>query len=638
MSRLYAVVRGALPEAPENGGRRPPPPPPVPVPAGQGSLPPSAVNPEGAAGVRGRVPTDGRSRWSRPGPAALTALVLLPVSVALWLWSLQGVRLDGMGDLGLLQVLPVLFWAALALLVLGFCLAAAGRRTPHGCYAAYSLTLIAFLHATPPVLYQELRYSWAWKHVAVIDAMMRHNGAVPEAGGFDIYNQWPGFFELNASLLKATGLESSLAYALWAQVLANVLLLVPLLLIYRSVTADRRLIWTGVWIYYSCSWVGQDYFAPQAFTFLLFACVIALVVRQLPGSRAPGAPPRGRLSRGRLALVLVIEAAIVSSHQLTPLMLISALALLSVPRRNRPVTLPALGGAAALTVIWDATVARPYVAENLDSFLHALTRPEANVWSGLSRLADAAPSQVMVSWIDRGLSGGILLLAAVALKARPWTRRTALPWLALFPLPLMLVNAYGGEMVFRAYMFALPSAALLVAALLLPSPGRRRVLRTAGLYVLLVAMVVSLTFGYYTKEAMNRFSSDEVAATRFVTTRTPTGTMVISVTFAAPGLETDYDRHERTEITEESMGIKRLMLQNPLTGLEPLLGRAENKPAYVLINRAQTADLRLNGELPAGFVRRLETAMATAPDFTLVFRNDDAVVYRFDAPRETRQP
>ncbi|MFC9245560.1 glycosyltransferase [Streptomyces sp. NPDC057136] len=559
---------------------------------------------------------------------------MLPASVAMWLLALRGVRLDRMGDLGLLQVLPVLFWVALALLTLGFCVAAGDRRTPHGCFAAYALVLIAVLHATPPLLYQELRYSWAWKHVAVIDAMMRHNGEVPNASGFNIYNQWPGFFQFNALILKATGLESPLGYALWAQLLTNLLLLGPLLVIYRSITHDRRLIWGAVWIYYSCSWVGQDYFAPQAFTFLLFVSVIALVVRQLPSSRFPGPrTSRRRWPVGRLLLVLVIEAAIVSSHQLTPLMLISALLLLSLPRRYRRLALPALAGAVVFTLAWNGTVAWPYVSANLDNFVNALTRPEANVWSGLSRLAEAAPSQVMVSWIDRGLSGGVFLLAAIALAVRPWTRRTPLPLLALFPLPLVVVNAYGGEMVFRAFMFALPAAALLLAALLLRS-HRARPARMAIVPVLLLAMLGSLVFGYYSKESMNRFSAEEVAATRYLTTETPTRSLIISVTFAAPGLEMHYDRHERTQITEESLSTKRLLVQDPLAGLEPLLNRAGDEPAYILLSRAQSADVRLNGELPADFVRRLESALAKAPSFTPVYRNGDAVVYRFDPPIE----
>ncbi|GGV58981.1 glycosyltransferase [Streptomyces massasporeus] len=597
------------------------------------ALPPTTndAGPDASHGApRKWAPPAGRPWLRRAGPATWAAFVVLPASVTLWLLSLRHVDLDAMGDLGLLQALPVLFWIAVGLLLLGFCVALAGRRTPHGCFALYVLALIGMIHATPPLLYHELRYSWAWKHVAVVDAMLRHKGEVPYAGGFDIYNQWPGFFQLNALILRATGLESPLGYAVWAQALANVLMLGPILVIFRSLTTDRRLIWGAVWIYYSCAWVGQDYFAPQAFTFLLCACVIALVVRQLPSSRLPRPDaPGGGWPLGRLVLVLVIEAAIVSSHQLTPLMMISALALLSFPKRNRRIALPALAGAVVLTVAWYATVARPYVSENLAGFVSALTRPEANLWSGLSRLADAAPSQVMVSWIDRGLSGGVFLLAALALLTRTWTRRTPLLPLVLFPLPLALVNAYGGEMIFRAYMFALPAAAFLIATLLMPS-GRRPQARRPVVAVLLAAMLGSLFFGYYSKEGMNHFSRDEVAATRYVTTKTPPGSVIISVTFAAPGLEMQYDRHERAEITEEGLGAKRLLVKDPLAGLEPLLRRAGSKPAYVLLNRAQYEDVHLNGEMPPGFMDRLETDLAGSRDFTPVFRSDDAVVYRYD--------
>jgi hypothetical protein len=425
-------------------------------------------------------------------------------------------------------------------------------------------------------------------------------------------------------VLRATGLESPLGYAVWAQLLANVLILGPLLLIYRSITRNRRLIWGAVWIYYSCSWVGQDYFAPQAFAFILFASVIALVLKQLSSA---GTSRRG-WPTARLALLLVIEAAIVSSHQLTPMMLIITLVLLSLPRRNRRVVLPALAGAIVLTALWDATVARPYVSENLSSLVSALAQPDGNIWAGLSRLADAAPGQVIVSWVDRGFSGGVFLLAALGLVVRKWTRSTPLPLLMLAPLLLALANAYGGEMVFRVYMFALPAAAFLVAALLLPPAGRLLV-RLFAVYALLLAMLGSLVFGYYTKEAMNHFSTQEAAATRYVTSGTPPGSMIISVTSAAPGLEMLYDRHERREIIYENASTKRLLVKNPLAGLERIVSQREGRPAYVFLSRAQNAQVYLNGDMPAGFTSRLESALSKAPTYTPVFRNEDAVIYRF---------
>jgi len=42
--------------------------------------------------------------------------------------------------------------------------------------ATLILALIAILHATPSLLYGTLRYSWAWKHVGVVDFFMRHAG------------------------------------------------------------------------------------------------------------------------------------------------------------------------------------------------------------------------------------------------------------------------------------------------------------------------------------------------------------------------------------------------------------------------------------------------------------------------------
>ena len=165
--------------------------------------------------------------------------VALPAALLLWLLSLRNVDLGGMGDLGLLQVLPVLFWVAMALLTLGFGLALRDRRTGTGWLVGYLLGLIAVVHATPALLYPTLRYSWAWKHLAVIDAVLRHGGAVPHAGALAIYNQWPGFFAVNGMLLRATGLHSALGYAAWTPPVVNALLLGPLLLLYRSVTQDR---------------------------------------------------------------------------------------------------------------------------------------------------------------------------------------------------------------------------------------------------------------------------------------------------------------------------------------------------------------------------------------------------------------
>ena len=593
----------------------------------------------------------------QPGPAHLVAgYAAAPVAVLLWLLSLRQVALDRMGDLGLLQVLPVLYWVAVALLTAGFALCLYDRRFGRLWLTAQVLALVAMIHATPSLLYPTLRYSWAWKHIAVIDAMIRHGGSVPHAsGGLDVYNQWPGFFVANGLLLLTTGLHSALGYAAWTPPVVNALLLGPLLLLYRTLTADRRLIWGGAWFFYSCSWVGQDYFSPQAFGFLLYVVLLAVVFRQLASSRArpdqaarpepggasavgageAGTPGGGR--RGwppvRLALVLVVEAAIVSSHQLTPLMLITALIALSLPRGNRRITLPPLAALIVMQAVWLATVARPYISANLGSFGKALLSPDGNAVSGLAGLGAAAPGQVAVAWIDRSLSAAVVLLAVICFVRRRWVRRSGLPLVALSPLPLLAANGYGGEMIFRVYLFALPATAFLIAALVLP-PGRRQRLRSGlrllGVYVLMLALLGGLFFGYDSKEEMNYFTPDEVAAARYVTATAPPGATVVAVTGSVPGFYQNYDQHTLVQLTQEDPQLIAVLEADPLLGLREAVGQTPpGVPAYLILSRAQAAECYLTGDLPADTQSRLQAAVAAAPGFTAVFRNADAVVYRF---------
>ncbi|MFD9129488.1 glycosyltransferase [Kitasatospora sp. NPDC059571] len=586
-----------------------------------------------------------------PGPGgpgrrvrAVAGRAALPVALVMWLLSLRHVPLGRMNDLGLLQVLPPLFWAALVVLTLGFALVLSDRRYGGGWLAGYVLGLIAMIHATPSLLYPTLRYVWAWKHVAVIDAMIRHNGPVPDAQGFEIYNEWPGFFVLSGLVMRVTGVHSALGFAAWAPPINNALLLAPLLLLYRAVTRERTLIWGTVWIYYSVSWVGQDYFAPQAFAFLLFVTLLAVVVRRLPGARAgpdgdggarPSQAPEAAASPGRgwspglLLCVLILEGAIASSHQLTPIMMISAMAVLSIPRRNRRVTLPALAGAVGWTLLWDATVARPYVEQNLHSFITALESPEGNVAAGFAGLGASAPGQVLVAWVDRGLTAVVFVLAAACLVRRPWVRRTAIPLTALAPLPLLAANNYGGEMIFRVYLFSLPSTAFLVAALLL-RPGRQPRLRGAVVLVVAMSLLGGLFFGYYTKEKMNYFTVAETTAGQQMIDTAPRGAVIVTVTGEAPGSTWGYEHHVRIELAGLEKPLKELTARNPMAGLMAAVSFAPpGTPAYLMLNRAQAADCFLTGTLPADTVPRLDAQAAANPGFTTVYRNNDAVVYRF---------
>ncbi|WP_128379380.1 glycosyltransferase [Streptomyces cavernae] len=596
-----------------------------------GGTPPPAVQTQASA----RTPQASLPHSRRDTARRWAVRAMLPTALALWLVSLRDVDLRRMRDLGLLQVLPVSFWIALALLTLSFCMALYDRRTKNVWLAAHVLGLIAVLHATPTLLYATLRYAWAWKHVAVVDAVLRHDGVPETTGRFAVYDAWPGFFELNALFLRATGMDSVLGYAAWAPPVSNALLVLPLLLLYRSVVRDRRLVWGAVWIYFSCAWIGQDYFAPQTFAFLLFVTVIALVLRQLPSSVfPPSARPRwGAWRRGPLLAVLIMEIAIACSHPLTPLMLISALLALSIPRRNRRVTLPVLAGAVAATAAWDATVARPYLEIHLNSLMESLLNPSSNVASGgLAALGTAAPGQVLLAWIDRGLTAGVVLLAVMALWRRPSTRRTGMPLLLIAPLAVLVANNYGGEMIFRVYLFALPAAAFLISALLFER-DTRRLRAPLVVYPLLLCMLGGLAFGYYGKESVNSFTREEVAAARYVTDHAPRGARILTLTTDVAGIDMSYDRHSRVSLAYQHIRDRKHLVGDPLATVEAFVAEATAKrPAYIVLTRAQHALTYLTGVLPADTQSRVEKVLSESPEFTVVYHNRDAVVFRYAPP------
>ena len=186
-------------------------------------------------------------------------------------------------------------------------------------------------------------------------------------------------------------------------------------------TTDIRLVWVGVWLFYLGNWVGQDYFSPQALCFFLYVAAAAICLRwysssAVPvgdGGRAPLVALRFQWRRRAmvLAVVVVVMAAIATSHQLTPFMALTALAALVVCRRCSERVLPIV--MAAMTAGWILLSARGFLASNLGTIMASTGHPGGNASANLINLSQVSPGQAMVAWIDRLLSAGIWMLGAI---------------------------------------------------------------------------------------------------------------------------------------------------------------------------------------------------------------------------------
>jgi hypothetical protein len=592
----------------------------------------------------------------------------LAASLALWGYSLATVQASRVAyaSLGLVAVLGASFWAALGLLLVSFCFAVVQRaRWP--VTGAHLLVLVFVLHATPVILYGTLRYSWAWKHIGVTDYIAHHGVNFHLGGVLGAYQGWPGFFSLNAFLTTGAGLQSALSYASWALVAADLLWLGPVILIARAFTRDHRLVWTAALIFELGNWVGQDYFSPQALAFFLYLTIIAVALRWLAAPRCEpaGSPPVSRATRyALLACLLPMMAAIASSHQLTPFMLLTALALLAVCGKLRPWLLP-VAMAAACAIGWLGYGALPWLQENSYQLFAGLGVPWANTSAHLVGQGAIPADQALVNWGARLLSVGIGLLALVGYwrfrrhadraGRRSWNR---LLLLTIAAIPSAAANSYGGEIIFRVFLFALPFLAVAAAAAFFPRPatqpaaaqpaaaqptaaqptttqpttgqpaGAGRVRKALPGVVLAVAALLlagGYSLGNYGKEAMNYFTPGEVAASEWLYRTAPEGSKIIAANSNFPWAFTHYNWYTYTFLdTPPALG--EAVRHAPVPTMARLMQPGLAPASYLILTTSQAAEINLTGEWPPGAFAHMSQALLTSGAFQVIYHNSDATI------------
>jgi hypothetical protein len=601
---------------------------------------------------------------SLPGRLAPCWPVLLVVAaLAIWYSALGSIDLDAMTDYGLVSVLPIQPYIAVLLLTVAFTQAVHRRETPTVVLVLPIVALILIVHGTPAILYGTLRYSWAWKHVGIVDYIQRHHSIDPYIQALYVYHNWPGFFALAAYVTELTGLRSPLTYANWAPVFFNLLWLSGLMIVTSAWTSDRRLLGLTAWFFLVTNWVGQDYYSPQALAYFLHLVVLGVCLRWfgVAGPRwgtladrwpaigravhaldglvtraAPGTVPRAssRLtSTAMMAIILILFAVIVATHQLTPFMTMLAVGALIAARCCRAWSLPIAMG--LVTVVWVLWMADGFVSRQPAWVLLSVGQPGSNFEGNLIDLSKASPGQQFVAMVGRMLTGGMGLLAVCGMYRRIRQGRWDLPGLLLMaaPLPIIAGNSYGGEVLFRIYLFALPMLAFFAAALFYPAPWAGRSWRTPIATALLsLALLAGLSFAYFGKELMYRFTHDEVEASEYLHSIAPPGTLIMDLLSNWPWSFTHYEDLTYVDLTGIEMRDRAAMRLDPI----PYIVREMSAPGYtgryLIITRSQKAELKTTGELFPMGVDELEVELKQSDLFRVIYASRDATIFVLASP------
>ncbi len=404
--------------------------------------------------------------------ARALALGALLVSVALFVFAARRLDFLGSGHYGIITQVGVAFWLGFAVLSATVVHTLTRSRVDHVVMAASTVVLLAYTTMLVPVASGETSVPTAFVHRGFITSIAE-SGHLPN--GIDARFSWAGFFSAGAHLVTVADLQDVTVLLAWSTLFMGALLAFPLYAIAISVTGRARLAWLSVVLYQLFNWYQQDYFAPQAVALLFYTTIVATLLWQLrraplpriePGflrfvldapRRTPGLIPGFGTARTLAigAVLLLLIVANVVSHQITPILVVIALAFFSLFGVTRYRTLWLAAG--LVFAAWFSYGATDFWFGHLQSIFAEIGQVGSSVNRGVGQRLSGDPTYQQMQYLRMGASGLFVAVAFVGwLFARG--RRTWLVAGAMCgaPFALVLLQSYGGEMIIRCFVLASP--------------------------------------------------------------------------------------------------------------------------------------------------------------------------------------
>ena len=583
-------------------------------------------------------------------PAEYLPVLLLVSGIVIWFFALPLINVNLMNDLGLVSVLPPGTFIALALMTISFSLLVTAPKLNTAMIFIHMAVLVIMLYGITAVIEVIPRFSPSWRHAGIIDYIIRNEMVNPR---IDAYFNWPGFFIMGALITQIAGLDSSVLFLQWAPVFFQLIYLGPLWMIYTSLTNSRRLVWFGIWIFYLTNWVGQDYFSPQAMNFFYFLVIVAILVKwfrkneiilpkiaesklvkKLPKIQSlitqifHGENPSPSLISPLqkaffLLMIVLIYFVSITSHQLTQFAILMSIVLLLMFQRIAPKILPVV--MLILSGMWIAYMASAFMAGRLAGMLEAFGQLENALDANLVDRMNGSPGHMVVTQIRLVLTLGVWLAALIGF-VRQWLRgtfETSAALLVAAPFPLLIMQTYGGEMLMRIYMFSLPFAAYLAAAIIFPlikDPPSWRY--TAAIGLVSAALIVVFWYGRYGNERMEYFTPAELQAVEFTYDHAEPGSLIASVTTNLPYKYINYEQYKYARLEKD-------VVKGDFVALIATMKNPKFDHTYLLITRAQEAYMEMYYGVGTVDLTRLENQLLLDPTARVIFINEDAKILEF---------
>ena len=579
--------------------------------------------------------------WTMPvrGEGMWVRILPLVVGMAAWGYGISQIQIDSLSTYGLLGSANFWFVIGLAALVGGGLFELLSRAPRAWLLCAYIAALIIVIYAAVPILFKVPEYEWVYKHIGIIQSFSTY-GKITDPSS--IYDQWPALFTTVAAV-SGIAKVGPLNFAAWGPLAFELADAILLLGIFRMLAVNRRSAYLAVFLYEGfVAWIGQDYLSPQAFGYTLWLGIALIIVRWLLMPGLAPAQRRGIVSRlrGRVlvrmpvpptaspaerglawTLIIVLYFAIVAAHQLTPYMVLLG-----------------VGALVILGLLWRGWLFLAVLTLVAVSYLlprYGLVSQFGGLFSGGNALDNAAGAGLVVPGAPEkftaefvhvlGVAMWLLALVAIASKWRSLGRVAIPAVLAFSPCLIVVVQSYGGEAIYRVFMFSAPWCAILIADALIEfrSIVWRRLLVACACTATLAAGIE----GLYGPARSFAFMPQELTASLWLYSHAPRGSLLVLPADNFPVLEApDYASFNETAMpadpTEGAVWLK----EGDLTAVDQWLASFRISNDYVVFSKSMQ-NYRSYFGVPVGY-SQLVSDVAHAPGWSVVYRNADTTIYR----------
>ena len=239
----------------------------------------------------------------------------------------------------------------------------------------------------------------------------------------------------------------------------------------------------------------------------------------------------------------------------------------------------------------------------------------------------------------KGLSATIWLLALLAALIAFSRRRIdlRLPTLLIAPFLVLGASSYGGEAIYRVYLFTIPAAAVLISWLLFAERRSFRIVRAGAALAVCLGITAAFVVPYFGREHLNRTSIEELALYDYVATATEPGSVVVYFSLNYPSRSTaNYGDHIKGPLDIALLEVPntpyRTFTPDDATGLAYSLFNFGTAPIYLIASESQREAIDTYGLVTPSTFDTLVQQFDASGSYRVVFANTAGKVFQVLRP------